>query len=118
MTREEAIAILDDKETVIDNPNYLSAEIGEAWEMAVEALAENESLAKSVIEASELLRKKRPYGEWIPCKSTRTGQVTNIDYKCSKCSHHKDRPMPYCEICGSIMKRREAVKRNESAESR
>lgn len=43
----------------------------------------------------------RPHGEWIPCKSTRTGQVTNIDYKCSNCSHHKDRPVPYCEICGS-----------------
>lgn len=49
--------------------------------------------------------KERPHGEWIPCKSTRTGQVTNIDYKCSKCSHHKDRPVPYCEICGAIMKK-------------
>lgn len=50
---------------------------------------------------------ERPHGEWIPCKSTRTGQITNIDYKCSNCSHHKDRPVPYCEICGARMKRSE-----------
>ena len=48
---------------------------------------------------------QRPHGEWIACASTRNGQITNIDYKCSECSHHKDRPMPYCEICGAKMKR-------------
>lgn len=49
--------------------------------------------------------------EWIPCISNREGQISWHDYKCSKCSHHKDRPMPFCEICGSIMNRKE--KRNE-----
>lgn len=56
--------------------------------------------------AIESLKEQRPHGEWIPCKSTRNGQVTNIDYKCSECSHHKDRPFPYCEICGAKMERR------------
>lgn len=72
-----------------------------------------ENIHEWLEELKELRKKQRPRGEWIPCNSTRTGQITNIDYKCSKCSHHKDRPVPYCEICGSIMKRREAVKRNE-----
>lgn len=49
--------------------------------------------------------------DWIPCISNREGQISWRDYKCSKCSHHKDRPMPFCEICGSIMNRKE--KRNE-----
>lgn len=40
MTREEALAILDDKDTVIENPNYLFTEIGEAWDIAIEALKE------------------------------------------------------------------------------
>lgn len=48
---------------------------------------------------------KKPQGTWIPCKSTRTGQITNIDYKCSECFHHKDRPVPYCEICGAKMQK-------------
>lgn len=63
---------------------------------------------KETEEAIKALKKEiRLHGEWIPCNSTRTDQVTNIDYKCSECSHHKDRPMPYCEICGAIMKRSE-----------
>jgi predicted nucleic acid-binding Zn ribbon protein len=48
---------------------------------------------------------ERHHGEWIPCNSTRTGQITNIDYKCSECAHHKDRPVPYCEICGADMRK-------------
>ena len=40
MTREEALAILDDKDTVIENPNYLFTEIAEAWDIAIEALKE------------------------------------------------------------------------------
>ena len=40
MTREEALAILDDKDTVIENPNYLFTEIAEAWDIAIETLKE------------------------------------------------------------------------------
>lgn len=47
MTNEEALAIFEDNDTVIENPNYLFTEIGEAWDKAIEALKE-----------------QRPHGEW------------------------------------------------------
>ena len=128
MTREEAIEFLN-------TDDYESKGYNDAVGMAIEALKEmsveeyrqrlmevfhrtdhGELLTYVVMPKEEefksledILRQykyePRQYGEWIPCKSTRNGQVTNIDYKCSNCSHHKDRQMPYCEICGAIMKR-------------
>lgn len=92
MTREEAIRVFeawiehDEKMKYADRLENI-----EIYKMAIEALKEQ----------------KRPHGEWIACKSTRNGQITNIDFKCSNCSHHKDRPVPYCEICGARMKRSE-----------
>lgn len=58
MTREEAIEILGCIYMEVSTD-----EDKEAVDMAIEALKENESLAKSVIEASDLLRKKRPIGK-------------------------------------------------------
>ena len=65
MTREDKEAIIRRLETM-----YKEAEDNgdkEALFYAIEAFQENESLAKSVIEASELLKKKRKRGKWIPC---------------------------------------------------
>lgn len=42
MTRKEALAIFEDNETTIENPNYLFTEIGEAWDIAIEALQNND----------------------------------------------------------------------------
>lgn len=70
MTREEAIYVLNElleKVKASQNKTNILAKEKQALEMAIEALEENESLARSVNEASELLRKKRPRGEWIPC---------------------------------------------------
>lgn len=40
MTNEEALAIFEDNDTVIENPNYLFTEIAEAWDIAIKALKE------------------------------------------------------------------------------
>ena len=63
MTREEAIDLLGCIYMEVSTD-----EDKEAVDMAIEALQENESLAKSVNEASELLRKKRPHGECNQCR--------------------------------------------------
>ena len=78
MTREEAIAILDNKDTVIENPNYLFTEIGEAWDMAIEALKE-----------------ERPHGEWKYepklrlVDETDDGAIYETEMKC------------FCSVCGA-----------------
>lgn len=48
MTREEAIAIFNDNNTILDNPNYLSTEIGEAWDMAIEALKADQPRGEAI----------------------------------------------------------------------
>lgn len=99
MTREDKEAIVRRLKAM-----YSEAEDNETKEAlfyAVEALQENESLARSVNEASELLRKKRPRGEWIDKKDS-------LQTFCSHC----DRAIPYsdeydfsdfilCPYCGS-----------------
>lgn len=42
-------------------------------------------------------------GKWIKIVSLNYSQAIIYDYKCSNCSHHRNRPMPYCEICGAKM---------------
>ncbi len=42
-------------------------------------------------------------GEWIKTVSQNHPQAIYYDYKCSNCSHHRNKPMPYCEICGAKM---------------
>lgn len=66
MTKEDREAMIRRLESLykeaVDNSDK------EALFYAIEALQENESLARSVNEASELLRKKRPHGTCKTCK--------------------------------------------------
>ena len=90
MTREDKEAIIRRLETM-----YKEAEDNgdkEALFYAIEAFQENESLSKSVIEASELLQKKRPHGEWIDGKDT-----------CSVCGMMSEYFTQYCGGCGAYM---------------
>ena len=130
MTREEAIdwneclkmyMKISDKQ----NPCKFREENYIALDMANEALKENESLAKSVIEASELLRKKRPHGEWIWKKDE--DALRTYDLLCSECGYKtftcenydnveqakkvvEDRIregktlFPFCPNCGALMR--------------
>ena len=61
MTREEAMNML--RGLVASYP--LKHDEWQAVEFAIKALQESESIAKSVIEASELLRKR--IRRWVPC---------------------------------------------------
>lgn len=82
MIREEARNILESLSS--DLWRELHPSQRDALDMAIEALQENESLAKSVNEASELLRKKRPHGEWIYDEKSNA-------YRCSNCRHFPSR---------------------------
>ena len=42
---------------------------------------------------------------WIVTTSLQEGQITWRDYKCSNCSHHREKPMNFCEVCGAKMER-------------
>ena len=48
---------------------------------------------------------QRMRAKWIATTSLQEGQITWIDYKCSNCSHHRSKPMNYCEVCGAKMER-------------
>ena len=48
---------------------------------------------------------KRIRAKWIATTSLQEGQITWRDYKCSNCSHHREKPMNFCEVCGAKMER-------------
>ena len=48
---------------------------------------------------------QRMRAKWIVTTSLQEGQITWRDYKCSNCSHHRGKPMNFCEVCGAIMER-------------
>ena len=106
MDNKEAGYVLNELlEKVKASPNKTNilAKEKQALELAIDALNENESLARTVNEASELLRKKRPRGEWI---------YEGVCSICGeRCDYHLsgtiwiDRPANYCPNCGAIMKR-------------
>ena len=48
---------------------------------------------------------QRMRAKWIVTTSLQEGQITWRDYKCSNCSHHKGKPMHFCEVCGAKMER-------------
>ena len=48
---------------------------------------------------------KRMRAKWIATTSLQEGQIWWRDYKCSNCSHHRGKPMNFCEICGAKMER-------------
>lgn len=87
MTREEAIAIFEDNDTVIENPNYLFTEIGEAWDMAIKAL------------------NSQKRGEWVKIKD----ENGYTKFMCSNCRFTRGRDKPkYCPNCGSDNRGRKA----------
>ncbi|MBR4639519.1 MAG: hypothetical protein IKO79_03040 [Butyrivibrio sp.] len=47
----------------------------------------------------------RMRAKWIATTSLQEGQITWRDYKCSNCSHHREKPMNFCEVCGAKMER-------------
>lgn len=57
-----------------------------------------------IIDIIEELPTMKKRGKWIQCISTTEGQITWYDYKCSCCSHHRDRRMNFCEVCGADMR--------------
>lgn len=63
MTIEEAIYRLKNTAWLGSDADRVATE--EAVQMAIEALEENESLAKSVNDAAELIRKLQKTGKWI-----------------------------------------------------
>lgn len=76
MTNEEAISELKGFRMFVEGTR-LSGELRiEAIDMAIDALHENESLARSVNEASELLRKR--IRRWIPCSDRLPEEQVNV----------------------------------------
>lgn len=48
---------------------------------------------------------KRIHATWISKVALQDGQITLMDYNCSNCSHHRGKPMNFCEVCGAKMER-------------
>lgn len=60
---------------------------------------------KESIEELPPAEPKRIRAKWIATTALQEGQITWRDYKCSNCSHHRARPMNFCEVCGAKMER-------------
>lgn len=72
MTRKESVYRLEALLTMCDFRDAFGDRVDsklyeDAVIMAIEALEENESLAKSVNDAAELIRKLQKRNDWIPC---------------------------------------------------
>ena len=65
--------------------------------------------AETMIELMMLpsVEPERKTGEWLVTESIQDGQITWLNYKCSKCGHHRDRKMNYCEVCGAKMEKKQ-----------
>lgn len=50
-------------------------------------------------------RPQQRTGRWITTTSLQEGQITWRDYQCSNCSHHREKPTNFCEVCGAKMER-------------
>lgn len=61
--------------------------------------------ARKLIEDAPTVEPERMRAKWIATTSLQEGQITWRDYKCSNCSHHREKPMNFCEVCGAIMER-------------
>jgi len=57
------------------------------------------------IKALPSAQPQRMRAKWIATTSLQEGQITWKDYKCSNCSHHRGKPMNFCEVCGAKMER-------------
>ena len=133
MTREEAIYRLKNTAWLGSDADRVATE--EAVQMAIEALGENESLAKSVNDAAELIRKLQKKNEGIPPErllddvstafengykqgkfeaqqsQQKTGkwiQAEDIPTEyavCTNCKGHGEFYMDYCWHCGARMEK-------------
>lgn len=86
MTNQEAIKIIEDKVRWLPTCPDI---VREALDVAISALQ----------------RPERKTAKWIATTSLQEGQITWKDYKCSNCSHHREKPMNFCEVCGAKMER-------------
>lgn len=57
------------------------------------------------IDREDTIEPERMRAKWIATTSLQEGQITWRDYKCSNCSHHREKPMNFCEVCGAKMER-------------
>ena len=111
MTRAEAIYRLKNTAWLGSDADRVATE--NAVDMAIEALEENESLAKSINDAAELIRKLQKTGKWewvqlfpsVPYDSnTELG-----NWHCSECGFMPSsfnlakKHLNYCPSCGSRM---------------
>lgn len=68
-------------------------------------------IATYAMQFDEKLRELKPVepqrmkATWISKVALQDGQITLMDYKCSNCSHHRGKPMNFCEVCGAKMER-------------
>lgn len=60
-------------------------------------------IAKSIVTSIPPAQPERMRAKWIVTTSLQEGQITWIDYRCSNCSHHREKPMNFCEVCGAKM---------------
>ena len=109
------------KETqeVANNSPELAKENGEliSRKAAIDAMKEYEKRVETAEQLwtimgckNEILKlpsaqPQRMRAKWIATTSLQEGQITWRDYKCSNCSHHKGKPMNFCEVCGAKMER-------------
>ena len=61
--------------------------------------------ARKLMEDAPTIEPERKKAKWIATTSLQEGQITWRDYKCSNCSHHREKPMNFCEVCGAKMER-------------
>lgn len=79
MTIEEAIKVLEPfKACMFDQYGCPISDAAIALDVAIEALQENESLAKSVNDAAELIHKLQKKNEWIPCSERLPNDGHNV----------------------------------------
>ena len=84
------------------------------WEMTYDwddRFREVDPKPEYIVSPSDVIKKlptaesKRMRAKWIATTALQEGQITWRDYKCSNCSHHRGKPMNYCEVCGAKMER-------------
>ena len=78
----------------------------ESWKMKTKANIET-ILNQFIdwIDAAPTIEPERKMAKWIATTSLQEGQIMWRDYKCSNCSHHRGKPMNFCEVCGAKMER-------------
>ena len=87
----------------------IALHVGQKWRRDVELISRQaaiEAMGKATWAKERLA--ELPSAEpqrMIATTALQEGQITWRDYKCSNCSHHRGKPMNYCEVCGAKMER-------------